>query len=232
MIQVRKSEERGHANHGWLDSFHTFSFANYYDSRFMGFRDLRVINEDRIAGGGGFGTHPHKDMEIITYVIEGALAHKDSMGHSTAINAGEVQRMSAGTGVEHSEFNHSHNQKCHLLQIWILPDKRGVTPGYGQKSFAEQLAEGHLTLVISRDGRQESVPINQDVDLFAANWTTAKSVDFDLSPGRYAWVQVIAGELRLNHQILEGGDGAAIGDEAVLNLSSSGPVHFLLFDLP
>lgn len=232
VIQIRRSQERGHANHGWLDSFHTFSFANYYDPQFMGFRDLRVINEDRIAAGSGFGTHPHKDMEIITYVIEGALAHKDSMGNSTDIHAGEVQRMSAGTGVQHSEHNPKVDQLCHLLQIWIMPQARGIEPSYGQKSFADQLSAADLTLVISRDGREGSITINQDVNLYVGKWEGGRSVEFSLDPRRYAWLQVIAGDLSLNGETLHSGDGAAVASESVLKLDSRGPVHFLLFDLP
>lgn len=230
MIQLRRSKERGHADHGWLKSYHTFSFANYYDPDFMGFRDLRVINEDWIDGGTGFPTHPHKDMEIVTYIIEGALGHKDSMGNSTTIHPGEIQRMSAGTGVQHSEYNHA-STRTHLLQIWLQTEKRGIAPSYGQKSFAKELAEGDLTLVISRDARQGSVGIHQDADIYAAKWAASKTVDFALKRERYAWLQVVSGPVKLNGETLETGDAAAVGDETNLKISSTGPAEFLLFDL-
>ncbi len=233
-MQIRKSEERGHAEHGWLESYHTFSFANYYDQGFMGFRDLRVINEDYIAGGNGFPTHPHNDMEIITYVIEGELAHKDTMGNSTSIKPLEVQRMSAGTGVQHSEFNPLEKTSCHLLQIWITPEKRGVPPSYAQKSFAEELSTRDLVLVVSREGRDGSLTMNQDVDLYAAEWTAARAVEFNLAPKKYAWLQLIEGEMELDGRKLKPGDGVAIGSSsegAMLKLRAPGPAHFLLFVL-
>lgn len=232
MIEVRRSADRGHAEHGWLDSYHTFSFASYYDHKFMGFRDLRVINEDFVEGGQGFPTHPHKDMEIITYVIEGALAHKDSMGNATEILPGEVQRMSAGTGIQHSEFNPRKDARVHLLQIWIQPEKKGIEPSYAQKSFAKELENGGLKLVVSRDGREGSITMNQNVDLYVAKWAKAQKVKFPLRSSRYAWVQIVDGNLTLNGERLGKGDGAAIGGEALLELVSEGPVEFLLFDLP
>jgi redox-sensitive bicupin YhaK (pirin superfamily) len=232
MMQLRRSEERGHADHGWLDSYHTFSFADYYDPGFMGFRDLRVINEDRIDGGTGFPTHPHRDMEIITYIIEGELAHKDSTGTVATIKPGEVQRMSAGTGIQHSEFNALNDAKTHLLQIWIQPDKRGVSPSYEQKDFSLRLAEGSgLTLAVSRDGRDGSVKIHQDVDLYAARWSRPNELNFSLREGRYAWVQLVSGALEINETLLRPGDGVAIGAEKMLRLKTASTAEFLLFDL-
>ena len=233
MIQARRHDERGHANHGWLESYHTFSFAGYYDPAFMGFRELRVINEDFIDGGQGFPAHPHADMEIITYIVDGALAHQDTLGNQTTILPGEVQRMSAGTGIRHSEYNPLPDEKTHLLQIWILPDKRGIEPSYGQKSFKDQLTKPDtLTLVASQAGREGSVSINQDVDIYAAKWLKAGRAAMNLKQGRYAWVQVIEGEITMNGLALGAGDAAAVTAETVLNIASPGAGHFLLFDLP
>jgi len=232
MIHMRRAKERGHAERGWLTSFHTFSFADYYDPKFMGFHDLRVINEDWIAGGEGFPTHPHKDMEIVTYVVEGELAHKDSMGNSTAIKPGEVQRMSAGTGIRHSEYNNKQDQKTHLLQIWILPEKKDIPPSYGQKSFTDAFKAKDLTLTVSRDGRDGSISMNQDVDLYVGKWETGKSVQFKARPGRKFWLQLVKGELSVNNLKMEMGDGAAIAEEGALEIKSGGPSEFLLFDLP
>jgi len=232
MLQIRRSEERGHANHGWLDSFHSFSFAGYHDPGFMGFRELRVINEDRIAGGAGFPTHPHKDMEIITYVISGELAHKDTLGNQTRILAGEVQRMSAGSGIQHSEFNPLPDKETHLLQIWILPEKHGIEPSYAQKSFAQEFERQGITLVASRSGREGSVSINQDVDTYVGKWTFPRQHTFELRRERYAWVQVIEGELELNGTRLNAGDAAALAAEPALSFQAESPTHFLIFDLP
>jgi len=232
MINVRRSNERGHAERGWLKSFHTFSFADYYDPEYMGFHDLRVINEDYIAEGQGFPTHPHKDMEIITYVVQGELAHKDTLGNSTVIKPGEVQRMSAGTGIQHSEFNNKKDQKTHLLQIWILPEARDLKPGYGQKNFADQFGTEKLVLTVSHDGRDGSINMNQDVDLHVGKWQAADSLDFNARSGRKYWLQLISGDLKVNQTSLNPGDGAAMADESALKISSSGPAEFLLFDLP
>ena len=232
MIQIRKSQDRGHADHGWLKAKHSFSFADYYDPKHMGFSVLRVINEDRISAGMGFGAHPHRDMEIITYIIKGALAHKDSMGNSAIIKAGEIQTMSAGTGVRHSENNPLEDQDTHLLQIWLLPKLMNIKPDYGQKSFEKVLAERDLALVVSQDGREGSIAINQEVDLYASKLKKNKQLDFKLKPGRNAWIQIIEGELQLNSEKLKPGDGAAITAESLLKIESLVDSHFLLFDLP
>lgn len=231
MIAHRRTDERGHANHGWLDSYFTFSFAEYYDPKFMGFRDLRVINEDRIAGGKGFGTHPHADMEIITYVISGALQHKDSLGNGAMIKPGEVQHMSAGTGIRHSEFNPLPDSETHLLQIWILPDKKGYPPGYGQKDFSQQFLTNDLTLTVSKTGRDGSIAINQDVDLYVAKWEKAKTLSFKARAGRGFWVQLVRGELQINNLKLNPGDGVAVNEENELKMQSAGAAEFLLFDM-
>ncbi len=232
MIQVRKSGDRGHANHGWLKAKHSFSFADYYDPKNMGFSILRVINEDRITGGNGFGAHPHRDMEIITYIIDGALAHKDSMGNAAVIRPGEVQTMSAGTGVRHSEYNELQDQETHLLQIWLLPKQMNVKPSYGQKAFEKVLNEKDVVLVVSPDGREGSIAMNLEADLYASKLKEGKQLEFKLKPGRSAWVQIIAGELTLNSDKLSAGDGAAISDESLLKIESKKDSHFLYFDLP
>ena len=234
MITLRSSAARGHFNHGWLDTYHTFSFADYYDPKHMGFRALRVINEDRVAPGSGFGTHPHRDMEIITYVLEGALAHKDSMGNGSTILPGDVQRMSAGTGVRHSEFNHSQAESVHLLQIWILPEKAGIAPSYEQKNFPAEEKRNRLRLVASHDGRDGSLKVHQDVNLYAALLDQGKSVRLDLPPGRHAWLQVTRGEIAVNGKVLKAGDGAGIGDESAVEFSGKtcpDASEVLLFDL-
>jgi quercetin 2,3-dioxygenase len=234
MITVRPSEARGHFDHGWLNTFHTFSFADYNDPKHTHYRNLRVINEDTVQPGGGFGTHPHRDMEIITYILQGALAHKDSMGTGSTIRPGDVQRMSAGTGVLHSEFNHSPNELVHLLQIWIFPEKRGLKPSYEQKTFSNEEKLNRLRLVASPDAREGSVTIHQDVRLYAGLLERGKSVTHDLAPGRGAWIQVTSGAVDLNGKRLRAGDGAAIDDEKRLEIigqGEQGTSEFLLFDL-
>ena len=230
MIQLRKSNERGHAEHGWLDSYHTFSFADYYDPAHTHFRSLRVINEDYVAPEMGFGMHPHRDMEIITYVIRGALRHRDSMGNTVLMRAGDVQRISAGTGILHSEINESSNEPVHLLQIWIMPDQKGMKPGYAEKSFA-QAEPGRLHLVASKKGRDGSIPINQDTDLFLGKLKEGDTLRHALAPGRNAWVQLIQGELEANGARLAPGDAAAISKSDLLELKAIKPSDFLIFDL-
>jgi redox-sensitive bicupin YhaK (pirin superfamily) len=231
MIQLRKAHDRGHANHGWLDSWHTFSFADYHDPRHMGFSALRVINEDRVSPGEGFPTHPHRDMEIITYVLEGALEHKDSLGTGSVILPGEIQRMSAGTGIRHSEFNHSQSEPVHFLQIWILPSSQGIKPGYEQKRIDIAELNNNLRLVASPDGRDGSVTIQQDALLYAAR-LNGKEVMHALAPGRHAWIQVARGTVRVNGTMLQAGDGAGIENESSLRLAADGSAEVLLFDLP
>jgi len=231
MISIRKSNDRGHADHGWLDSRFTFSFADYFDPQHVQFRTLRVMNDDRIAGGGGFPTHPHRDMEIVTYVLEGALAHKDSMGNGSVIKPGDVQYMSAGTGVAHSEFNASDSEAAHLYQIWMFPDRKGHKPVYDQKHFADADKRGKLRLVVSPDGRYGSVRIRQDNELYATVLGNGESVEHALKPDRHAYVQVARGSVTLNGQPLETGDGAAISAEKSLQLTGVNDAEVLLFDL-
>ncbi len=231
MIKVRKSNERGHANYGWLDTFHTFSFNTYFDPEFMGFRDLRVINEDYIEPAQGFPTHGHRDMEIVTYVIRGELSHKDSMGNGTTILPDEVQRMTAGTGVLHSEYS-SPKEKTHLLQIWILPESKNLEPGYEQTAFPRDEKRGRLKLVASRAGTDGSVRINQDVSLYASVLADGEAVGFAQAPDRHVWIQLISGKLEINGVGLSAGDGAAISDEQNLELLAlEDETEFLLFDL-
>lgn len=231
MITLRPAEQRGHANHGWLDSYHSFSFASYHDPEQMGFSSLRVINEDRVAPGTGFGTHSHQDMEIITYVLEGALQHKDSMGNSSIIRPGEVQRMSAGTGVAHSEQNPSRTEPVHLLQIWILPDKTGIEPGYEQKTFSPAEKQATLRLVASPDGRKGSVTVHQDAFLYVSVLDPADSVRHTLAPGRKAYLQVARGGIDLNGLSLKQGDAARITAEREIVLTATDKAEILLFDL-
>ena len=231
MTTIRRANERGHANHGWLETHHTFSFADYYDPRWMGFRSLRVLNDDTVAGGGGFGTHPHRDMEIITYVLGGALQHRDSMGHESVLKAGDVQRISAGTGIAHSEFNYSPVEPVHFLQIWIQPDRKGVKPGYAERSLGNGVSKTALTLIASRDARDGSVAIHQDADVWLARLGESAGATHSLKPGRHAWVQVAEGVVTLNGQTLRAGDGAALSNEAALALAAEAPAQVLLFDL-
>lgn len=231
MINIRRSNERGHTNHGWLDTNFTFSFADYHDPRFMGFRDLRVINEDRIEPDQGFPKHGHRDMEIITYMISGELSHRDSMGNGETVRPNEVQRMTAGTGVLHSEYS-SATDTTHLLQIWILPEEKNLQPGYEQKEFPHKEKQGRLKLVASRGGSDGSVHINQDVKVFASVLNEAEQVSYELADGRHAWIQLISGSLDINGERVEAGDGAAISDERSLLLRSvEDNSEFLLFDL-
>ena len=232
MISVRRSAERGHANHGWLDTYHTFSFADYHDPRQMGFGPLRVINEDFVAAGQGFPTHGHRDMEIITYVLEGQLAHKDSLGTGSVIRPGDVQRMSAGTGVRHSEFNPSASDPLHLLQIWIEPNRMGVAPSYEEKVFSDDDKRNRLRLVASPDGHDGSVTIQQDARVYAAVIEEAREVAYPLGARRRAWLQVARGRVSVNGQELEQGDGAGIIDERALTVTGKERAEIILFDLP
>jgi redox-sensitive bicupin YhaK (pirin superfamily) len=233
MVTVRRSAERGHFNQGWLDTYHTFSFSDYYDPQHMGYRALRVINEDRIAGGGGFGTHPHRDMEIITYVLSGELQHRDSLGNGSVIRAGDLQRMTAGSGIRHSEFNPSSTTPVHLLQIWLFPDAKGLTPEYEQRAASEFGADGGspLHLAASPDGRSNSFKIHQDVDLYIGRFAAEQSHNFALRPGRAAWLQVTRGALTVNGTQLQAGDGVAVEGEPQLQFASAEPSEVLLFDL-
>lgn len=230
MITIRKSGERGHANHGWLDTRHTFSFANYYDPNHVQFRSLRVINEDRVSGGQGFGQHSHRDMEIISYVVSGILEHQDSMGHRALMRPGDVQRISAGTGIRHSEYNGSPVEPVHFLQIWIVPDEQGVEPQYAQKSFGG-IEPGGLNLIASKSGRDGSLSIHQDADVYVARLNAAGRLQHDFETGRSGWLQLIQGALTLNGKELHAGDGAAISGEERLHLTAAQDAHFLLFEL-
>ena len=230
MKTIRKSNERGHAEHGWLDSYHTFSFADYYDPQWLGFRTLRVINDDLILPGMGFGTHPHRDMEIISYVLAGALQHKDSMGNGRIIRPGEFQYMAAGTGVQHSEFNPSQTEATRLLQIWIQPDRKGVAPRYAERNFAKA-ETGKLHLVASKTGRNGSIEIHQDADLLLAKLESGQSVKHPLAANRHAWVHVAEGEVNINGEKLSGGDAMAVSDDRALEISATQPSQVLLFDL-
>lgn len=232
MLQIRKSEDRGPAEHGWLSSRHSFSFADYRDPAHMGFGPLRVINEDRVKPGQGFGTHGHQDMEIISYVLDGALEHKDSLGTGSVIHYGDVQRMSAGSGVRHSEFNHSKDEPVHFLQIWIMPDKQGIAPSYEEKHFTPESKRGNLRLIASDDGREGSVLVHQDVAVFASIVDGDDRLSHELAPGRIAYLHVIRGELSVNGMALRGGDALKISDENEMLIDNARDAEFLLFDLP
>jgi len=231
MITIRKSEDRGHFDLGWLDTYHTFSFDQYYDSAHMHFRSLRVINEDRVQSGEGFPTHSHRDMEIVTYILSGALEHRDSMGNGSVIRPGDVQRMSAGTGVSHSEFNPSDTEQVHLLQIWILPQSHGLPPSYEEKHFSEEERHGRLRLIASTDGRQGSVKIHQDAQIYAAVFDAGQTVVHAVDEHRSAWLQVARGTIRLNELELKQGDGAAVRAESELKINAHDQAEVLLFDL-
>jgi redox-sensitive bicupin YhaK (pirin superfamily) len=231
MIRVREASERGHFDHGWLDTHHTFSFSRYYDPRHMGFRALRVVNEDRVQPGRGFGAHGHEDMEIVTYVLSGALAHRDSLGTGSTLRPGELQRMTAGTGITHSEFNPSPTEPVHFYQIWLLPEQEGLEPSYEQKAFPEAERRNRLRLVASPEGRDGSLTIRQDARLFLASLDQGHEVSYDVPTGRHAWLQVLRGGVVLNGLPLSPGDGAAITDESVLVIRADSPSEVLLFDL-
>ena len=230
MVTIRRSEDRGHADHGWLDSRHTFSFADYFEPQHTQFRSLRVLNEDRVMAGQGFGSHPHRDMEIISYVVSGALEHKDSLGTKAVMRAGDVQRISAGKGIVHSEYNASSTDPVRFLQIWIVPDERGVKPEYGEKSFRDA-ESGKLHLIASKTGREGSLEIHQDADVSVARLAKGGAVDHQFASGRSGWVQLIEGSLSVNGEILQAGDGAAISDVPQVRLEAASDAHFLFFDL-
>ena len=231
MITIRKSQERGHFDHGWLNTYFTFSFADYYDPQHVHFRTLRVLNDDRVAAGAGFPEHPHRDMEIVTYVLEGALEHRDSMGNGSVIRPGDLQCMSAGSGVTHSEFNASKTEPVHLLQIWMFPEKKGMKPAYDQKNFPREDKQGKLRLVASPDGREGSVTIRQDNEMYATVLGSGESVRHELKPERHAFVQVARGSVKLNGTKLVEGDGAAISEEKAVELTGVKDAEVLLFDL-
>lgn len=231
MIAIRAADERGHADHGWLDTYHTFSFASYRDARHMGFRALRVMNEDIVQPGRGFGEHPHHDMEIVTYILEGALAHRDSMGNGEVLRPGEFQRMSAGTGITHSEFNPSDDEPVHLYQIWLFPNRKGIEPSYEQKRFAEEERRNRLRLVASPDGAEDSLRIHQDARIYLSTIDVGQRVNHTLADGRHAWLQVVRGAVSLNGHDLETSDGAAVSEERLLTIQAKGVAEIMLFDL-
>jgi quercetin 2,3-dioxygenase len=231
MIRIRRAAERGHFDHGWLDTYHTFSFADYYDPEHMSFRALRVINEDRVEPGQGFGMHGHRDMEIVTYILEGALEHRDNLGGGAVLKPGELQRITAGTGVRHSEFNPSMTDPVHLYQIWLLPERKGLVPGYEQRSFPEAEKQDRWQLVASRDGRNGSLTVHQDVALYLASLGEGQELSHELAPGRHAWLQVLRGAVTLNGHELAAGDAVAISGEKGLTVRAAAPSEVMLFDL-
>ncbi len=231
MIQVRKAADRGHANHGWLDTYHTFSFGDYHDREHMGFRSLRVMNEDRVEPGKGFGTHPHRDMEIVTYVLEGALEHKDSMGNGEVLRPGEFQRMSAGTGITHSEFNPSEVEPVHLYQIWLFPERKGIEPSYEQKRFPDEELHNRLRLVASRDTADGSLLIQQDARIFLSQIDDGVQISHNLPEGRHAWLQVLRGSVSLGGDDLQTSDGAAVSEESLITIQATSDAEIMLFDL-
>ncbi len=231
MIRIRKAADRGHFDHGWLDTYHTFSFADYFDPTQLGFRSLRVINDDRVRPGQGFGMHGHRDMEIVTYVLEGALEHRDSLGNGSVLRPGELQHMTAGTGVRHSEFNPSDKEWVHLYQIWLLPNQKGLVPGYEQKAFPEDQRQGKLRLVASPTGEQGALTIHQDARLYLSTLKAAESVVHSLKPDRHAWLQVLRGQAALNGNALSAGDGAAVSQEETLEIRGQNDAEVMLFDL-
>ncbi len=231
MVTIRKADERGHANHGWLDTYHTFSFSSYRDPAHVHFRALRVMNEDFVAPGQGFGTHPHENMEIVTYVLAGALEHKDSMGHGEVLRPGEFQRMSAGTGITHSEFNPSSTEPVHLYQIWLFPEQKGITPSYEQKRFAEEERHNRLRLVASRDAAEGSLLIHQDARIYLSSLDKGKQVNYELANNRHAWLQVLRGRVTLNGEQLNTSDGAAVSEESQLTIQVDDDAEIMLFDL-
>jgi quercetin 2,3-dioxygenase len=231
MFQVRKAGERGHFNHGWLDTYHTFSFGDYYDPEHTQFRALRVMNEDRVEPGQGFGMHPHRDMEIVTYVLSGALEHRDSMGNGEVLRPGEFQRMSAGTGILHSEFNPSKDEPVHLYQIWLLPRQKGVKPSYEQRSFPESERQGRLRIVASPDGRDKSLTIQQEASVYLSSLDEGEKVAHELGPDRHAWLQVLRGQVEVDGRTLAAGDGVAVSDERVVPVRAVEPSEVMLFDL-
>jgi redox-sensitive bicupin YhaK (pirin superfamily) len=231
MLTIRRSADRGHYNHGWLDTFHTFSFADYQDPKHVHFRALRVMNEDRVAPGQGFGTHPHRDMEIVTYVLEGALEHRDSMGNGEVLRPGEFQRMSAGTGITHSEFNPSSTEPVHLYQIWLFPEQKGITPSYEQRAFGDDELTGKLRLVASRTGESGSLTIHQDANIFLSKLPIGTTVAHELGNNRYAWLQMLRGSAALDGQTLRAGDGVAVEAELNLEVQSVTEAEVMLFDL-
>lgn len=233
MINLRRAEERGHANHGWLNSYHTFSFAEYFDRKFMNFRVLRVINEDKVAGGQGFGTHPHDNMEILTYVLKGALQHQDSMGNGSIIKDDDFQLMSAGTGITHSEINASPTEEVHLYQIWILPEKKGLAPRYEQKSKKDFPTQNNLKLIASQNGENNSLSIRQDLKLYLSNLNSGDKLNYKLKTNRYLWLQVVKGAVKLNDHQLDTSDAVAVSEETEVNLIANAPdTELILFDLP